>query len=188
MRRRNLPCRQQSIPDQANRGHLADTEAACGFAQNKLMAFCTFALPVDRYLMRAAEIAHAQLGPGLASGRADTQPIENGGDAVVWQQAGQFAHQLLGCHIGLVAILARSVLQHFKPRVISTLPVQHEVQPTGLDCDDDLLQHGAHNPLARLDGSSCIVPERWQVTGKRHKRHRSSSPRALGCSLHKLRI
>ncbi|ANT54507.1 hypothetical protein A6B35_31240 (plasmid) [Mesorhizobium amorphae CCNWGS0123] len=27
-----LPCRQQSIPDQANNGHVADAEAACCFA------------------------------------------------------------------------------------------------------------------------------------------------------------
>jgi hypothetical protein len=55
--------------------------------------------------------------------------------------------------------------------MIPTLPVQHEVQPTGLDCHDDLLQNGAQNPLARFDGSSCVVPERWQVAGKRHKGH-----------------
>jgi hypothetical protein len=116
---------------------------AGGFGQNKLMALCTFAITVDRYLVRATEIAHAQLGPGLASGRADTQPIENGGNAVVRQQASKFAHQLLGCRIGLEAILPRPVLQDFKPRVIPALPVQYEVQPTGLGGHNDLLQHGA---------------------------------------------
>ena len=123
----NLSGRQQSISDQANNGHVADAETVRGLSQNKLTALFTFALPVDRYPMHATEIAHSKLGPGLAPGGADAQPIENGGDAVVRQQAGEFAHKLLGRRIGLEAVLARSVLQHLEPRVIPALPVQHEV-------------------------------------------------------------
>ena len=107
------------------------------------MPLCAFALTIDRYLMHGAEIADAQLGPAISFGRADSEPVENGGDAVVRQRASEFTDQLHGFHIGLLAILARSVLQHFKPRVIATLPMQHEVQPIGRDCDDDLLEHGA---------------------------------------------
>ena len=96
-----MACWQQSISDQAHDGHLADAEAVCGLGQNKLMALFAFALPVDRYAVRATEIAHAQLGPSLASGRSDTQTIENWRDAVVRQQAGESAYQLLGRRIGL---------------------------------------------------------------------------------------
>ena len=38
--------------------------------------------------------------------------------------------------------------------MIPTLPVQHEVQPTGLGCHDDLLQHGAQNMFAAASASS----------------------------------
>jgi hypothetical protein len=87
-----------------------------------------------------------------------------------------------------MAILARSVLQHLEPRVIAALPVQHEVQPTGLDSHDDLIQHGAQNPLARLKGSSGIVPERRQIPVSAMSVARASSPTALGSSSRKPRI
>ena len=44
-------------------------------------------LPVHRYLMRATEIAHAQLGSNVSFGRAYSEPVESGGDAVVRRKA-----------------------------------------------------------------------------------------------------
>ncbi len=107
-----------------------------------------FALAIDCDLMRATEVSDAQLGPAMAFGGAYSEPIENGSYAVVWQHARQFANQLLGCLLGLPAILANAVLRHFKPRVVPTLPMQHQVQAICRDGDDDLLEDGAQNPLA----------------------------------------
>jgi hypothetical protein len=52
---------------------------------------------------------------------------------VVRQHACEFANQLLGRHRGLPAILPNTVLHYLKPRVIATLPVQHQEQAIGSD-------------------------------------------------------
>ena len=115
----SLSRRQQSVPDQANNGHLMDAKTARGFMQDQLMSLRPFAVAVDRNLMHAAEIADAQLGPALSFGRAYSEPVEKRGDAVVRQYASEFADQLHGLDVSLPAILPGAVLRHFKPRVIS---------------------------------------------------------------------
>jgi hypothetical protein len=117
-----------------------------------------FALTVDGDLMCATEVADAQLGPAMAFGRAYSEPVENGSYAVVRQHARQFANQLLGCLLGLSAILANAVLRHFKPRVVPTLPMQHQVQAICRDGDNDLLEDGPQNPLAGFVGRRGMVP------------------------------
>src|ERR1700738_4924823 len=87
------------------------------------MPLRAFALTIDRNLMHGAEVADAQLGPAISFGRAYSEPVENGGDAVVRQHASQFTDQLHGLHVGLPAILPSTVLDHFKPRVIPALPM-----------------------------------------------------------------
>src|SRR5438132_12875598 len=106
------------------------------------MPLRAFALTIDRNLMRGAEVADAQLGPGMSFGRAYSEPVENGGDAVVRQHASEFTDQLHGLYVGLPAILPSTVLHHCKPRVIAALPMQHQAQPIGLDRDYDLLEVG----------------------------------------------
>src|ERR1700720_542536 len=108
------------------------------------MPLRAFALTIDRNLMHGAEVADAQLGPAisLSFGRTYSEPVENGGDAVVRQHASEFTDQLHGLHVGLPAILPSTVLDHFKPRVIPALPMQHEAQPIGRDRDHDLLEDG----------------------------------------------
>ena len=106
------------------------------------MPLRAFALTVDRNLMHRAEVADAQLGPAMSFGRAYSEPVENGGDAVVRQHASEFTDQLHSLDVGLPAILASTVLHHFKPRMIPALPMQHEAQPIGRDRDDDLLEDG----------------------------------------------
>src|SRR5436305_15134713 len=92
------------------------------------------------------------------SSKADAEPVENGGNAAVRQRASQFTDQLHGLHVGLPAVLASTVLHHFKPRVIPALPMQHEAQPIGLDRDDDLPEDSPQNPLAGFVGRSGMVP------------------------------
>ena len=106
------------------------------------MPLRAFALTIDCNLMHGTEVADAQLGPALSFGRADAEPVENGGNAVVGQRASQFTDQLHGLHVGLPAILASTVLHHFKPRVIPALPMQYKAQPIGLDRNDDLIEDG----------------------------------------------
>src|SRR6516162_2611322 len=102
-----------------------------------------FALTIDRNLMHGAEVADAQLGPAPSFGRAYSEPVEKGRDAVVRQYASEFTDQMHRLDIGLPAILASTVFRHFKPRVIAAVPMQHEAQPIGLDRDHDLLENGA---------------------------------------------
>src|ERR1700738_575349 len=103
------------------------------------MPLRAFALTIDRNLMHGAEVADAQLGPAISFGRAYSEPVENGGDAVVRQHASEFTDQLHGLHVGLPAFLPGTVLPHSKPRVTPALPMQHEAQPIGRDRDHDLL-------------------------------------------------
>ena len=103
-----------------------DTKTARGFMQDQLLSLCPFAVAVDGNLMHAAEVADAQLGPALSFGRAFSQPVEKWGNAVVRQYASEFTDQLHGLDVSLPAILSGAVLHHVKPRVISTLPMQHE--------------------------------------------------------------
>ena len=107
------------------------------------MSLCPFAVAIDRDLMHAAEVADTQLGPALSFGRAYSEPVEKWGDTVVWQYTSEFADQLHGLYVSLPAVLPSAVLRYLKPRVISALPMQHEVQPIGLHRDDDLLEDGA---------------------------------------------
>src|SRR5690242_17757308 len=58
------------------------------------MPLRAFALTIDCNLMHGTEVADAQLGPALSFGRADAEPVENGGNAVVRQRASQFTDQL----------------------------------------------------------------------------------------------
>src|SRR6201987_1976641 len=102
------------------------------------MPLRAFALPIDRNLMHRAEIADAQLGPAISFGRAYSEPVENRGDAVVRQHASEFTDQLHGLDVGLPAILASTVLHHFKPRMIAALPMQPQAQTIGRDRDNDL--------------------------------------------------
>ena len=41
--------------------------------------------------------------------------------------------------------------------------MQHQVQPTGRDRDDDLLENGPQNPLAGLGRGGRMVPQARQV-------------------------
>ena len=107
------------------------------------MPLRAFAFTIDCNLMHGAEVANAQLGPALSFGRAYTEPVENRGDAVVRQRASEFTDQLHGRDIRLPAILASTVLHHFKLRVIPALPMQYEAQPIGVDRDDDFLEDGS---------------------------------------------
>src|ERR1700751_1949804 len=97
-----------------------------------------FALTIDGDLMCATGVADAQLGPALSFGRAYSEPVENRGDAVVRQHASEFTDQLHGLDVGLPAILASTVLHHFKPRMIAALPMQPQAQTIGRDRDNDL--------------------------------------------------
>ena len=107
--------------------------------QDELVPRRAFALTIDRNLVHGAEVANAHLGPALSFGRAYSEPVEKGGDAVVWQYASEFMDQLHGLDIRLPAILASTVFRHFKPRMIAALPMQYEAQPIGRDRDDDFL-------------------------------------------------
>jgi len=120
-----------------------DAKTARDFVQNELSPLGSFGLAIDRNLMHGAEIADAQLGPAVSFGRAYSEPVEKWGNAVVRQDASEFVNQLHGLDVGLPAILPGAVLRHFKPRVISALPMQHEAQPISLHCDDDLLEDGS---------------------------------------------
>ena len=122
------------------------------------MSLCPFAVAVDRNLMHAAEVADTQLGPALSFGRAYSEPVKKWSDAVIWQYASEFADQLHGLDVSLPSILPSAVLRHFKARVISALPMQHEAQPIGLHRDNDLLEDGAQNPLASFVGRGGMVP------------------------------
>ena len=104
------------------------------------MPLRAFTLTIDRNLVHGAEVPNAELGPALSFGRAYSEPVEKRGDAVVWQYACELMDQSHGLDIALPAILTSTVFRHFKPRVIAALPVQHETQPAGLDCNNDLLQ------------------------------------------------
>ena len=53
----NLLCGQQSMPDQADNGHLADAKTTCGFAQDQFMPLRAFTFAIDWYVMRTAEVA-----------------------------------------------------------------------------------------------------------------------------------
>src|SRR5215468_290364 len=130
----------QPVPDQANNSHPVDAKAARGLSQDQLMPRRAFALAIDRNPMRAAEVSDAQLGPALAFSRAYSEPVEKWGDTVVRQAASEVADQLHGLDIGFPAILTSPVFRDFKSRVIAALPMQHETQPAGLHCDDDLFQ------------------------------------------------
>ena len=107
------------------------------------MPLRAFALTIDCNLMHGTEVADAQLGPALSFGRAYSEPVEKGGDAVVRQYASEIMDQLHGLDICLPAILASTVFRHFKPRMIAALPMQYEAQPIGLERDNDLLEDGA---------------------------------------------
>ena len=50
--------------------------------------------------------------------------------------------QLHGLGICRPAILASTVFRHFKPCMITALPMQHEAQSIDRDRDDDLLDDG----------------------------------------------
>src|SRR5205807_9350757 len=121
------------------------------------MPLRAFALTIDRNLMHGAEVADAQLGPAISFGRAYPEPVENRGDAVVRQYASEFTDQLHGLDVGLPAILASTVFRHFKPRMITALPMQHEAQSIGRDRDDDLLEDGPENPFASFGGRGGVV-------------------------------
>ena len=110
--------------------------------QNELVPRRAFALTIDRNLVNGAEVSNAQLGPALSFGRAYSEPVEKGGDAVVRQYASEFMDQLHGLGICRPAILASTVFRHFKPRMIAALPMQYEAQPIGLNRDDDLVEDG----------------------------------------------
>src|ERR1700731_2586174 len=97
------------------------------------MPLRAFALTIDRNLMHGAEVADAQLGPAISFGRAYSEPVENGGDAVVRQHASEFPAQFAGPPVGLPAFLPSTVLDPFNPRVTPALPMQHEAQPIGRD-------------------------------------------------------
>ena len=148
---------------------------------HEFMTLRAFTLPIDRYVMRAAEVAHPQLGPGLSFGRAYAEPVENGRDAVIRQKASEFAHQLLGRHVGLPAILAGTVLHHFKPRVIPALPVQHEAQPAGLGRDDDLLEAERKIRLRVSAEAAGWFHTAGKSSASASSVARSSSRRGLGC-------
>jgi len=123
----------------------------------------SFALAIDSNLVRAAEVADAQLVPAVASGRTYSEPIEDRGDAMVGQHASEFADELHSLLVGLEAVLANAVLHDFKSGVISALPMQDQAQSIALDRDDDLLENCPQDSLADFDGSTGIVPNLWQV-------------------------
>ena len=106
----------------------------------------------------------------MAFGRASSETIENGSDAVVWQHASELAQKLHGLHVGLPAILTTAVVDDFEPSVIPALPLQHQMEPIGLDSDDDLLEDSSQNPLADFDGGGGMVPQLRQVISKRQQR------------------
>ena len=97
----NLLCGQQSMPDQADNGHLADAKTTCGFAQDQFMPLRAFTFAIDWYVMRTAEVAHAQLRPGLSLAERIPSRLRTG--AMLWsgKKTREFAHQLLGRHVGL---------------------------------------------------------------------------------------
>ena len=82
--------------------------------QNEFTSLRPFALAIDCDLVRAAEVADAQLIPGVASGRTYSEPIEDRRDAMVRQHASELVDELHGLLVCLEAILANAVLHDFK--------------------------------------------------------------------------
>src|SRR5215475_2091749 len=136
--------------------------------QNQLTSLRPFALAIDCDLVRAAEVADAQLVPAVASGRTYSESIENRRDAMVGQHASELANELHGLLVGLEAILADAVLHHFKSGVIPALPMHDQAQSIALDRDNDLHENRPQDPLADFDGSIGMVPNSWQVISECH--------------------
>ena len=56
-------------------------------------------------------------------------------------------------------MLAGAVLHDFEPTMITTLPMQPQVQAVRFDSNDYLVEDGPQDPFAGLGGSRGVVPQ-----------------------------
>ena len=91
--------------------------------QDQLAALLTLTLAMDANAARLPEAAHRALGPTVALAGLLAQAVEQSGNQLVGQHAGQIADQRSGLGIGGPPVLAGAVAGHHQMRVVAALPV-----------------------------------------------------------------
>jgi len=77
--------------------------------------------------------------------------------------ARQTTKQLFCFIIRLATMLPYTVLRDLKLRMVTTFPMQLEMESMRICCDDDLLKHRAQNPLACYDRRTGMIPQSREI-------------------------
>jgi len=121
-----------------NRG-LADPQKCSGFLHSNLSPFGALALSIWGDGLLLAQVANAGTGPIVAPTRRLAGPVEDRGDAVVGHLARQHANKVDNVGRCAPAVLPSAVLLNLKRRVVTTVPVDHEVKRLLTDANYDLI-------------------------------------------------
>lgn len=160
---------QGAITDQTEHRHLADAKPVCRLIERQLASLGRFAEPIDRDAVGVAETANPHLGPRVAAASPLAEPIQGRRDSTVGLLSRERPDQVLYLCIAGISVLACAIAWDAKARVISTPPVEKQLDPPLRQRDDNLLEDGAQDALACLGGRAGMGPGRGEIRAKRQQ-------------------
>ena len=155
--------RQHACLDQAMHAHRADLEQICGFFQGDIATLKTLALPIDGNAVRVAEARDPRSCLAILPSGPFARTIEQGGDRLVRHHASKAFDQGLGLTADRPTMLSSPVLLDPKFGMIAALPMEHQMDLVVLDLGNDLVEHGAHDPLSGDRRGTRMVPGGLQI-------------------------
>lgn len=118
-------------------------------------------------MVMASEAADPRLGPGIVASGAPAETVERRRDGAAVLLARQRTDQLPHPGVAAVAVLARPVARHAEPCVVSTPPVQEQLDPILGQRGDGHLEDCAQDALAGLCSCSLTGAGRVQIRAAR---------------------
>jgi hypothetical protein len=128
-----------------------------------------FSLPVNGDTHTVAQCADRALRPAILAACDLACPVQNRRYGAVRHQSRQFPNKNFDVFLHCPAVFARRVFLDFQIGMVAALPMQHHLNKTTLDPRDNLVQHGADDPLARYRGCGWMRPGYLHIGAKAHE-------------------
>jgi len=119
--------------------------------------------------MIVAEGAYTCLRPGIVAASALTGSIKNAGNLIIGHQSSELPDNIGRLGIEGPAVLTIPWLNYLELRVITTLPVQNQVNLFVRNGCNNLDEKGSQDPFAGLRCRCGMVPSALKVRAKPQK-------------------
>src|SRR5215469_7758956 len=138
--------------------HSACTKHLRRFQLIQLRTFCTLTVAVDLDPMIAAKSPYTRFVPRVVPARTLTRSVQDARDSIVRDLSGEFSDDV-GCwYIEDPAMFSAARFAHVKLGVISSLPMNLQIDLIAVNASDDLEDDSTQDALARLRCCRPMAP------------------------------